>query len=408
MAQVKNDPSMKTESAKLYLTRRQEADLLRFMDVSRWVYNKALEHRIKAYKRRGESPSLYSQQILLTQWRSRISRIGSVPAQIERDALRRVDRGMTAFFLRCKAGAKRRGFPNFKSRNRWRSFEVLQPGKYLRAGHRIHVPGLGSIKYRGLRKFNGTIQGIRVIHKASGWYVQLIVKTAATSSLKRDCARAVGIDVGLTSFATLSSGEQVANPRWHQRSLRQLCFLQRIVSRRKKGSGRRRRAIGRVARLHERIANGRSQWIHKLTKRLVESYDLIAIEDLNIKGLAQGRLSKSILDAAWAIFAFQLAYKAEIAGSQLIRVDPRGTSQECSACGATVQKTLSDRIHKCPCGYIADRDVNAARNILRRATTPEVTRGECTLAGGGTVKTPRRGTLNREVRAGLNQHKAHT
>lgn len=369
---------MKTVSAKLYPTASQEHSLARFLDVGRWVFNKALEHRIKAYNRRGESVQYMQQQAMLTRWRGHMDWLRVVPVRVERDALRRVDRGMQAFFRRVKSGQKP-GFPRFKSRLRWRSFEVLQPGKYLRDGNRVYVPGIGPVKYRGMMGFVGSIQGLRVVRKERGWYVQLIVDSGKPPAAK-PIERRIGIDVGLTHFATFSTGEKIENPRWYRDGQRRLRFLQRIGSRRKKGSNRRRKAYSRVARFHERIAETRKDWIHKLTRRLVNEYDLIAVEKLNIQGMVRSRFAKSISDAAWGRFVNTLTYKAVNAGATVVAVDPRGTSQECSKCGQTVPKLLSDRVHSCTCGYVADRDENAALNILRRAT-PEVTRGECTLAG---------------------------
>ena len=358
--------------------------MFRFLNAGRLVFNRALEHRIKSWRRRGESVTLYQQQVMLTRWRDRMKWIRLVPAQVERDALRRVDRGMKAFFRRVKAG-QTPGFPRFKSRDRWRSFEVLQPGKYLRDRNKVHVPGIGSMRYRGMQPFCGAIKGIRVVRKARGWYVQLIVDNGPVPE-KKPVRRSIGIDVGLTTFATLSDGTKINNPRWYRSSQRKLRFLQRIVSRRK--------AVNRVARFHERIADSRRGWIHQQTRRLVNEFDLIAVENLNIKGLSRTRLSKSILDAAWGEFIWQLSYKAESAGASLVKVNPRGTSQECSACGRTVPKTLSDRIHSCSCGYVACRDVNAAKNILLRWIPPEVTHGKCILAGSDS--SARRSTLNRE------------
>lgn len=338
-----------------------------------------LEHRIKSYKRRQEKVTLYDQQKLLTEWRSRIDWIRAVPVGVERDSCRRVDRGMKAFFRRVKQGGTKPGFPRFKSRNKWRSFEVLAAGQYLKPNNRVYVTGIGPIKYRGMQEFNGSIKGIRVIRKARGWYVQLIVDNGKNPDSK-PAVRCVGIDVGLTHFATLSNGEKIDNPRWYRSMQKRLKFLQRIVSRRKKGSGRRRTAIHRLAVFHEKIADTRTDWIRKLAKRIVDEYDVIAVENLNISGLAKTKFAKSILDAAWGQFIQRLENTAASHGVQVIRVDPRGTTQECSNCGEIVRKSLSDRMHQCRCGFTADRDHNAALNILRRVP-PEVTRGECILAG---------------------------
>lgn len=381
-------------SAKIYPTPDQERKLIRFLDVSRWIYNRALEHRIKAWKRRKQAITSYQQQSLLTQWRSRMDWIRAVPAQIERDALRRVDRGMRSFFRRIKDGEKP-GHPRFKGKNRWRSFEALQPGKYLRENFRVHVPGIGEMRYRGMREFRGEIRGVCVMRRSRGWYFKLIVRDDLHVD-KIVPSSSVGVDVGLRSFATLSDGRKIENPRWFQSSQRRLRFLQRIVARRKKGSNRRRRAIERVARFQEKIADTRRGWIHKETRKLINQYDLIALENLSLGGMSRGLLSKSVRDAAWGIFIRQLEYKAESAGKTVVRINPRGTSQECSVCGLKIEKKMNERVHSCPCGCVLDRDHNAAINILRRATAKS-TLAESTLAGDGAQSPSRRGSKMREV-----------
>lgn len=365
---------MKTVVAKLYFTQRQEAQAVRFLDVGRWVYNRSLEHRIKAYKRRGESIYYKKQQLLLTRWRSRMDFLRSVPAQIERDALRRVERGFKAFFRRLKSGDKP-GFPRFKCRDRWHSFEVLQPGKYIQDGNRVFIPGIGPVRYRGMKGFSGVVRGVRVVRKARGWYCQLIVNNGDAPQ-KRPIALCVGIDLGLSSLATLSTGESLGNPRWNRQQESKIARCRRIVSRRSKGSHRQLVARKRLARMHQRISDSRHDWIHKEARKLVNRFDLIAVEDVNIKGLCRSRLAKSFSDASWGCFLSILLLKAESAGVTIVRVDPRNTTQECSECGFIVPKALGDRMHSCSCGYVACRDVNAARNILRRATVGSDARGE--------------------------------
>jgi putative transposase len=373
---------MRTVSVKLYPTATQTGRLLQFLDVSRWVYNRALDQRIKAWRRRKESVSVYSQSALLTQWRSRLRFLADVPVRIERGALRRVDQAVKDFWRRRRAGIKHNGFPRFKPLNRWRAFEILQPANYVRGELRIFVPGVGEVRCRGLRAIETEIKGIRILKKASGWYAQLL--TVSQPGEQKPIRSAVGIDVGLSAFATLSTGEKIKNPRWRQVTQRRLSVLRRRSRRRITGSGRQIRAAHQFAICHERIANRRRDWLHKLTKRLIGEFDLIAIEDLALCGLSRSRHAGSILDAAWGEFARQLGYKAESAGCQLVRVNPCGTSQECSACGNRgTPKSLDDRVHVCHCGYTADRDVNAAKNILNRVpqVMREFTRGECSLAG---------------------------
>jgi putative transposase len=371
---------IRTHSAKLYPTPEQERSLARFLNVSRWVYNRALEHRKKAWDRRRERVSYYQQQSLLVLWRSRMEWLRDVPSEIERDGLRRVERGMKAFLSRLKSGGKP-GFPRFKSKQRWHSFEVMQCRKPLHPNNYVFVPGIGHVKYRGLVDFqSGAVKGIRVVRKESGWYLQLIVDIKNTPT-PRDGNRHIGIDLGLSSFATLSNGRKINNPRWRQSVSVKIKKLSRIVSRRKHGSHRRLAACSRLARFHERVAETRRDWIHKTTRSLVGQYDLIAVENLNVQGMVRSSFAKGISDAAWSQFVAVLTYKAENAGAKVVAVDARNTSQNCSECGQAVPKTIGVRVHSCTCGYVADRDENAARNILRRATA-EYTRGETWLHEG--------------------------
>ena len=178
----------------------------------------------------------------------------------------------------------------------------------------------------------------------------------------------VGIDVGLHSYAVLSDGVHIENPRYYRASERRLAQLQRGLSRKEGGSRNRVKAKTRVARLHEKIQNRRSDFLHKASRRIADTYETVYVEDLRIGNMVRNhRLAKSISDAGWGRFIGMIAYKEEESGGQLIQVDANGTTQRCSGCGETVPKDLSQRIHRCPhCGLVLDRDLNAALNILRR------------------------------------------
>ncbi len=353
----------RTHEFKLYPTKSQEATLETWLRRCCWVYNRALEHRIKAYKRRKQSVSRYEQYNLLAEWRKRISCLSSVPSDFQRDAMRRVDLGMKAFFRRFQAGEKP-GFPRFKSSRRYNSMAILDPRSYVH-GNKIRIPKIGLIKCSGQDDIPTSQKSLKIIRRASGWYAQVVVETDAEQFVST--GEYVGVDVGLTSFAALSTGETIENPRWARRSQRQVAHAQRRVSRRKKGSKNRRKAVKRVAMAHEKITSQRKDFCHQLSRRLVNEYDLIAIEKLNVTGLSRGRLSRSIMDAGWSILFQQLTYKAESAGKLVVAVDPRGTSQTCPECGVVKKKELRERVHACNCGCVIDRDVAAARVILSRA-----------------------------------------
>jgi len=178
-------------------------------------------------------------------------------------------------------------------------------------------------------------------------------------------SESVGVDVGLSAFATLSDGTEVDNPRYYREAQKQLRTAQRKVARRKKGSHRRRKAVQLLQRAHAHIRNQRADFQHKISRWLVNEYGLIAVEDLNVKGLASGMLAKSVSDAGWGMFLEKIAYKAANAGRRFFRVNPNGTTQLCSNCGSHCPKDLSQRVHSCSCGLELGRDHNAALNILK-------------------------------------------
>jgi putative transposase len=179
---------------------------------------------------------------------------------------------------------------------------------------------------------------------------------------------AIGIDLGLKAFLVTSEGESIAPPRHYRHAQAALRRAQRKVARRQKGSTRRAKAVSLLQKQHQRIGNLRRDFHHKTARALVMRYGTIVQEDLNIRGIARSRLAKSTLDVAWGAFLQILSYKAEEAGVTVIAVPPHNTTQACSRCGRLpdVPKTLADRVHSClHCGYVADRDLNAAQNILR-------------------------------------------
>ena len=204
-----------------------------------------------------------------------------------------------------------------------------------------------------------------ITHQTSKWYVVFSCDLGAAPETVSGGSE-VGIDLGLKAFLVTTDGESVEPPRYYRESEKKLRVAQRSVSRKKKGSNRRRKARQEAARLHEKTVNQRRDFHHKEARKLVDRYGFVVHEALNIKGIARTRLAKSTHDAGWAQFVNILSYKAEEAGTRVIAVNPRNTTQACSSCGAIpeVKKTLSDRTHSCWCGYVADRDINAARNIL--------------------------------------------
>ena len=356
---------LRTMSIRLYPSRAQTERLDHLLFVGRVTFNRALESRIYWYKASGKTLSYYDQCSDLTELRRADCFWSDIPLEIQRDALRRVDKAYKAFFRRVKTG-KPGGFPRFKSQNRWNTFTNNGCGNPVK-GDRIRVSSVvGFIRCRNLRPISGKIIEQRIVRRAGKWFCQLVIDGLTVPTDPVPIQSAIGIDVGLTSFATLSSGESIQNPRFGRTLARKLSRAHRRVSRTKKGSRNRRKVVIRLQQVYLTIANARLNFTHHVSKEIIKRHQLIAVENLNIAGMIRGRLAKSILDACWAQFIWQLAYKAESAGCTFVRVDPNGTTQECSQCGKTVQKELSNRIHSCECGCVLDRDHNAAINVLRR------------------------------------------
>lgn len=354
---------------RLHPTRAQEAVLHAMLWRLRELYNAALQERRDAYQKCGVSIGAYQQMAQLKDVRAEREDIAAIHTHLLQDAITRLDRAFRAFFRRVKAGEKP-GYPRFKGQGRYHTFTFKDAAKrngvrFVAGGRRLYVHGVGNVRIRLHRPMQGTLQQVSITLSGGHWYACMVCDEVPVRPLPKT-GESVGVDVGITTFAALSTGEQIESPRPFRAAQRKLARQQRVVSRRKKRSVRRRKAVQVLAGQHARVARIRSAFHHRTAKALVERFDSIAVEDLNVKGLAGGMLAKHVHDAAWAQFISILAGKAECAGRELLKVDPRGTSQECSGCGAVVRKTLAERVHRCSCGTVLDRDHNAALNVQRR------------------------------------------
>lgn len=353
----------KSYKYRLYPTRKQTAALETQLEEARILYNAALQERRDAYQTAGISLNYYDQANQLKVIRADGS-LGLANFSACQDVLRRVDKTFQAFFRRVKVNEKA-GYPRFKSRTRFASytFPSYGDGCRVRENRRLYCQGIGDLKVKWHRPLQGTIKTVTLKREAGRWYVCFSVETDASPLPTSD--EAVGIDVGLESFATLSTGETVPNPRYFQTAQARLRRAQRKVARRKRGSHRRRKAVKALQRAHLHIRNQRRDFHHKITRQLVNRFGLIAVEDLNVNGLANGMLAKAVHDVGWSAFLLILDAKAVEAARQVMKVDPRGTSQRCP-CGASVPKTLRDRWHHCAaCGLSVPRDHASSLEILR-------------------------------------------
>ena len=367
--------------SKLYPNATQTRALAEYLDQGRYVYNMALAQRRDAWQQEGKSVTRFDQNKSLTAERAKDERLRHVPVAVARDAIRRVDLAFAGFFRRVKAKAGKAGYPRFKGRNRYNGFSIGQKCENIVTGGRIRVSGIDTpIRCRGLQPVEGTIKRLTVVRRADGWFARILVEDGLAVPALKPVESAIGIDLGLHAFIATSKGEIVECPKHYRKLEAKLRQANKRVARRKRGSNRRRKAVIQLQRIHAKIADCRSDFTHKLSRRLVDEHQLIVAEKLNVKGMVRSTLAKSVLDAGWSQFTSQLAYKAERAGCQFLQVNPHHTSQICSGCGQIVPKTLSERVHRCDCGLILDRDLNAAINVLTRGLS-----GSTPSSGGDEV-----------------------
>jgi putative transposase len=365
---------MRTFEFRLYPKKDQARLLMACLAESRKLYNEMLEITKAQYAEQGTFPTKYD---LTAQFKGRSGE--HVPATTVQMLADRLTKALKRFLAARELGLPDMGFPRFKKPNRWHSIQLRQYGTsrdvWLDADNKhVHVPAkLGKLlKIKMHRPIEGTPRTVHLVHRADGhWYALIVCETEPhTEHAPAECSHPdIGLDVGLKSFLTNSEGSIVDNPRFYRTSQKTLRRKQRTLCRRKKGSHRRRKAARSTAQTHLKIARQRRDFHYKTAKQYAEHYQVIAVEKLSVLNMVQNNsLAKSIMDASWGAFIAILEDKAARAGHQVIRVNPRYTSQKCFRCGEMVQKSLSVRTHICPsCGYIEDRDVNAAKNILELA-----------------------------------------
>ena len=345
-----------------YPTPEQEAVLARTFGCTRYVYNWALNARTNAFREGGRMNYAESDRALTllkrqpeTAW---MSEVAAVPLQ---QSLRDLQAAFSAFF------AKRSGYPGYKKKGGRQSARYTKSGFAFNDGNRLALAKLGLVRVRWNRRPPQNPSSVTVIREASGRYYVSFVVDVFLQALPAT-GQEVGIDFGLARLAMLSTGEAVANPKHGRRRAARLAVLQRRLARKQKGSRRRLRANRAVARCHVRIAAARADTLHKLTTRLVREFDVIYIEDLNLRGMVKNhRLARSLGDAAIGTAVRMLEYKAEWYGRKVVKINRWFPSTKmCSACGHVAASIpLSVREWNCQaCGTTHDRDHNAAKNIL--------------------------------------------
>jgi len=327
------------------------------------LYNAGLQQRIEAYRRRGISITYSMQSAELKALRADLPDLARWSFSAEQQVLRRLDKTFKAFFRRGH------GFPRYRAKARFHAAEMrVGDGLTLRKNGKLSIVGIpAEIRVRWHRKLPNKPASAILTRQNGKWHVIFHVEVALSDYEQKTTS--VGIDLGLSKLIALAPGDPVARPNWTKRALREMRRRQRAIARCKRGSKRRAKRVHQLAKLHERVANKRRDHLHKVTQDIVQRFDRIGIEDLQIKPMLADRpdLARDIHDAAWATLTAMLEYKAERAGVELIKVEPAGTSSTCPGCEAVIAKPLSQRIHRCDCGFVDDRHEVAAMVVHHRA-----------------------------------------
>ena len=363
---------------RLYPDRAQERELEQTLETCRLVYNSLVNDRKFQYDTAQVSVSRYTQQAYLPKWKKNHSELKAVYSQVLQDVVHRVELAFKAFFDRVEKG-ETPGFPRLKGEGQYDSITFTQNDSFKVGDSTVRLAKIGQVKAKLHRRPWGELSPARLLRIKtctvcrinSKWFACLCQEIEAERL--PSSTQAIGIDVGLKTFAALSNGEFIENPRFFRKEEKALAKAQRKLAKQRRGSRERRKARKVVSRIHERIRNRRHDFCHQNARRIVNRFGIIAVEKLSVKNMLGNHcLAKSISDAAWSQFRCILTSKAESAGREVLAVNPDFTSQDCSGCGyrpdgkeGRTKKKLSDRWHLCPmCGLSVDRDTNAAVNIL--------------------------------------------
>ena len=345
---------------RLYPSKKQQQILFNTFNICKKIYNNLLEMSIKTYEETNKTLRKYDFDKIL------VGKYPEVFSQVKQNVSDRVHKVFQNFFRRVKdKSCKKKGFPRFKSRIH--SITYPQFGFKFLSQRRLKVSKIGSIPIVLHRIPKGKVKTLTIKRNRVGQWFAIFACEVDVKPVKNTSKKEIGIDVGLTSFATTSDGIFVSNPRYLVKAEKRLKFLQRRVSRKKKGSKNREKSKHLLARQHLKVSNQRLDFLHKLSHELTKNNKTIVVEKLNIKGMLHDHhLAKYIGDASWNAFINMLEYKAVTSGSALIKVNPKNTSKTCSNCGAIVDMPLNQREYRCGvCGFVCHRDLNASINILK-------------------------------------------
>ena len=348
---------------RLYPTKKQLKTLENTLEECRWLYNNTLACRKDAWEQEQRTVSYYESKARIPLLKAERPSLTSVHSQVLQNVTERVELAFQGFFRRVKTG-ENPGYPRFKGYGRYDSFTFTQSGFSITHDTCVILSKIGHLKMVYHRPITGKIKTCTVHRSATGkWYVSFSCE--GEPERLPEIPSQVGIDVGLKTFATLSDGTDIENPRFFRKEEKALAKVQRKHSKLAKGTPERRKHRKAVARVHERIAFHRDNFTHQVSRKIVNTYGVICVEDLSVNRMVHSHcLAKSIADASWSAFFNQLVCKAGEAGRAFVKVNPAYTSQTCSTCGHRQKMPLSERVFNCPCCHVQhDRDLNAAINI---------------------------------------------
>lgn len=348
-------------------TRSQQTKLTQTLELCRWVYNEALAIRKKAWEKKHKSLSRFDTIKMLPKWKKEKPELKLVHSQVLQEVCTRVDLAFQSFFRRVKM-SKEPGYPHFKGYGQYDSFTYPQTGFEI-LDNGLFLSKIGAIKVILHRPIEGKIKTLNIRRDSVGnWYACFSCEVESEPLPPTD--KVIGIDLGLTTFATLSNGKDIKRERWMKQDAKDIARLQRKKESLPKGSPERKKIVHALQHAYQRQTNRRNNFAHQESHKLVNEYQFIAFEDLDIQDMQSNRnktINQGIADVAWNKFAQYTAYKAEKTGRGVAFVDPKDTTQDCSGCGKKVPKDLYVRVHECPnCGLKIGRDHNAALNILAR------------------------------------------
>jgi putative transposase len=332
-------------------------------------------------------------------------------------AIERAYSAIARFYDNCKKSIPgKKGYPRFQKN--CRSIEYKTSGWSLSEARKqitfTDKKGIGKLKLKGTWDLNfyqlDQIKRVRLVRRADGYYVQFLIRTESTALDVKPMGKNIGLDVGIKEFYTDSNGHTEPNPKFYRTGEKRLKFRQRRVSRKNIGSANRKKAINRLGRVHLKISRQREEHAKRVARCVIQSNDLVAYEDLRVKNLSLNHcLAKSINDAGWYQFRKWLEYFGVKFGKITVAVNPAYTSQECSSCGTHIKKSLSMRTHVCRCGFVLDRDWNAAINILKLAlsTTGHVGTWVKDPNASGDLASTLAGAILSEQAESLNEESSH-